>query len=784
MKCMKKLSQRKRCFAFRCTALLAAVSSAGTLSAEPLVEQVSTAPGSGISCPTISVTFTESLDFLSQPASSVGTQHEVFLQTAAELEGSDSEVEAVPAPSSPNLGAASVSLERSGRRAVLKVTFSKPVKTRSTLSLSGTRLSIAVDDAQSADGCMSSSDGFADANGANLGLPSAPLDAITDVETSTGPSDANAPAPADVEEDFIEARAAITQENYGRAIQLLTRILTAPESNRSAEAQELLGVVRERNGQFVHAQAEYEIYLERYPEGPAAVRVRQRLNALMTAQDAPPEPLRDTSEEEDFEPDPIQQETQTASAERAPLTPAPPRRRPLEIEAEEDEEEEEEEVFPKRENSGSVGFNYYYNQGTTRLTEFDTARQSVDDITFQNSLILSLNLIGSYETRDYVLAWRISGAHESDFEDDFDSTFRVSRLYLDYEQKDSGLSFRFGRQRVSSGGLLRRFDGLNVGYQPNEAINTNFFIGSPVESVRDSLFQFDRIMYGAGIEFLQLYPDTKLSFYGLEQRTGSFIDRQALGFEAQYATETLNANAALEYDPHFKKLNYARLSGTRIFEDRSTLTLTLDHVLSPTLKLTNAEQGQGGRTLEELSTGFTLGEIKQLAIDRTIASRSVTLSYAKPWDENWLFNFDATVFDTDGSPASGGVPEIEAPGLDYYASLGVYGSNVFSESDVVNARLRFADTSSSRLTLIDGSYRFDVSEKMRLRPRLKIGHRDLKRSGGTEIFLVPSVTMDYEFTDDVRLEVELGGRWSKTTTPLTRDLSTETYAFIGLRRDF
>ena len=42
----------------------------------------------------------------------------------------------------------------------------------------------------------------------------------------------------------------------------------------------MLGIARERNGQMAHAKAEYEEYLRRYPEGPAADRIRSRLKAI------------------------------------------------------------------------------------------------------------------------------------------------------------------------------------------------------------------------------------------------------------------------------------------------------------------------------------------------------------------------------------------------------------------------------------------------------------------------------------------------------------------------
>ena len=47
--------------------------------------------------------------------------------------------------------------------------------------------------------------------------------------------------------------------------------------------QELLGLARERSGEVAQAKAEYEEYLRRYPKGPAAERVRNRLRILRAA---------------------------------------------------------------------------------------------------------------------------------------------------------------------------------------------------------------------------------------------------------------------------------------------------------------------------------------------------------------------------------------------------------------------------------------------------------------------------------------------------------------------
>jgi len=47
-------------------------------------------------------------------------------------------------------------------------------------------------------------------------------------------------------------------------VELLSRLVHQPEYPARAEAQELLGLVRERAGQLAQAKAEYQAYLQRY----------------------------------------------------------------------------------------------------------------------------------------------------------------------------------------------------------------------------------------------------------------------------------------------------------------------------------------------------------------------------------------------------------------------------------------------------------------------------------------------------------------------------------------
>ncbi len=90
-----------------------------------------------------------------------------------------------------------------------------------------------------------------------------------------------------LEAQWLEARTAFDAADYPIAIRLLTRLVEYPEHPRRAEAQELLGLARERSGQLAHAKAEYDEYLRRYPDGPAAGRIAQRRDALATLDTKP-----------------------------------------------------------------------------------------------------------------------------------------------------------------------------------------------------------------------------------------------------------------------------------------------------------------------------------------------------------------------------------------------------------------------------------------------------------------------------------------------------------------
>ncbi|MCP5074250.1 MAG: hypothetical protein GY947_13300 [Rhodobacteraceae bacterium] len=571
---------------------------------------------------------------------------------------------------------------------------------------------------------------------------------------------------------MTEARQAITLEDYSRAAQLLTKLVTQEPHQHSADAQELLGVVRERNGQMAHAKAEYDIYLEKYPDGTGAERVRQRLAAIKTAESAPRQKLREAG------PGYIGGADGGGGGSRLVVVHSADEGWPDEVEAEQDPK-----AF-KTEISGGVSSYYYYNEGSTRLNEFESRRTTIDDFVFQNALVNSVDLSWSRENDTLRYGLRFSGGYEQDFSGEKQSRSRVSTAYGEVEFKASGTSVRVGRQTRFTGGQYGRFDGVLTGWQVAEKTRLNFVVGSPVDSSRDQPFRFERAFVGANVEFEDILPNWNVTAYVFAQRVGSLVDRQAIGAEVEYFDDATTLYGSLDYDFHFNRVNAFVLSGTHIFEDRSSISASLDYVTSPSLSTLNALIGQTATSLDELLGTRSVSEVKQFALDRTTKTMSANIGYSKPLNDKWQLAVDATAFYTTGNPASGGVAEVTAPGLELFASVHLIGTGIYSENDVVSLAGRYANTAGSDLYLLDLSMRFHQSDRLTLRPRVRMGYRDLKVISGTEFFAVPSVTANYEINRETTFEVELGGRWSSQKTTVFREESNEIFVFAGLRYDF
>ena len=527
-----------------------------------------------------------------------------------------------------------------------------------------------------------------------------------------------------------EARKAISENNISHAIQLYTKVLRYPDNQYSRDALEFLGLARERNRQYAHAIREYQSYLELYPDGEGAARVKQRLAGLTTARQQPRK-LGDGRKQE------------------------------------------------KHSNPWDIygGFSQFYRRD-------ESSTDVGGDIVTQSSISNDLDITARKRSDKYDFQSRFTGSYLHDFLDEGPgSNTSVSSLYIDGSQKQYGLSARLGRQSRNTGGVLGRFDGLLVGYQVNDWLAVNGVAGYPVFSTRDSL-KTGRYLYGLSTDLGTFANAWDFEAFIIEQQNDGILDRRAIGGEARYFDPVRSLLSFVDYDISYDSLNTLILLGTWTFPDRTTINASLDYRNSPILTTTSALQGQSLPKLDDLLDTLTEEQIRQLAEDRTADVTTVTLGASHPFTEILQISGDVTVSNLSKTNASGGVEAIPETGNEYFYNMQLIGSNLIKNGDISVLGLRYSDTSTSKISSLTMDTRYPIQTVWRINPRFRLDYRDNSNNDSTQWIAAPSLRIDYRWRKRYRFEVETGGEWS------TQDLSNETqdsssYFFsLGYRADF
>ncbi|MDX2315327.1 MAG: outer membrane protein assembly factor BamD [Gammaproteobacteria bacterium] len=527
-----------------------------------------------------------------------------------------------------------------------------------------------------------------------------------------------------------EARTELTAGDYSRAVQIYTKILLLPPGPYSREAQELLGLARERNGQIAHAKAEYGQYLQQYPEGPDTERVQQRLAGLLTASRLPQEKLR-----------PV------ASAQS----------------------ESNWEVF------GS--FTQFY-----RRDSFDT--ETGGATTTQSALFSDLNVSARNRGENFDFRAQFTGGYDWDLLDSVDSESRVSELYVDGLARNPGLSARLGRQTRSSGGVLGRFDGALLGYQIAPSVLGNLVVGFPVARTSDTAVETDKYFYGLSFDLGTYWDHWDFQTYIIEQKANDLTDRRAVGGELRYFDSHRTFFSLVDYDIFFNKLNTALGVGTWTLESGTSINANIDYRNSPVLTTTNAIQGQGVNSLEELRALFTDDELKQLALDRTATSTTATLGASHPFSPQFQVSGDATVTKLSGTPASGGVPATPATGYDFLYNIQFTGTDLIKTGDLGIVGLRYADLDNSDLFTLSLNTRYPVVQEFRINPRFDVIYRKNKNDSGTRMTYRPFLRLEYQWKRNIRFESEIGGDWIEDDGLFGSERIRTYFVNLGYRVDF
>ena len=566
-----------------------------------------------------------------------------------------------------------------------------------------------------------------------LGLSSLDLYAATATGTVPAVKDAQGSQPtAEQLAQFMEeARQAMARADYSRAIALYTKILGYPDHPYRQDAQEFLGLARERNGQLAHAKAEYETYLRLYPEGEGAARVRQRLTGLLTAQ--------------------------------APAKEKLPKEKPREI---------------PRAWSVRGGFSQFFRRDVSTT---DAAGTSVN----LSELDTDLDVVAQLMKPDYQIQSRFTGGYRNDFIDGSPyNPLRITSLYVDAADNHRETLGRIGRQSQSRGGVLGRFDGLLLSRQLNQIVKLNLVGGYPVDSSTIDQIATDTRFYGINADLGTFANAWDFNVFAIEQTSEGLLDRRAVGGEMRYFRMNHSALGLVDYDVSYHTLNMLLLLGNWLFADNSTLNLIYDQRKSPILTTRNALIGQTDASLTALAQRFSEDQIRALAVDRSADSRSYTASFAHPLNDKLQIGGDITLSTLSATPASGGVAGFPDSGDDWSYSLQLMGTDLIKSGDITIIGLLRNQNNMSDTTSLNLNSRYPVNQAWRINPQLRIAHRHFSSDDSTQWSTLPAVRVSYMWRRDFNLELEAGGEWTNRDVAGTTDKTTGYYLSFGYRADF
>ncbi|MEZ5946917.1 MAG: SPOR domain-containing protein [Hyphomonas sp.] len=572
--------------------------------------------------------------------------------------------------------------------------------------------------------------------------------AVMDGTTSTGA--AILPANPEADAYLEQAKDAYSEQYYPEVVRLANKVLALPENAASPAAQELLGLAREKAGQLAHAKAEYEAFLEKYPNDPAAGRVRQRLSVLVTGESAP-----GASDEAGG----------SAAKEKSEI---------------------------RASATGSLSALYQRDESGYRFQDAPIVggpEVNPDPIETNqvnlNEMLYGADLNFSLGTDRNEALLRFSGLYRDDFNsvDPRDET-SISSLYIDISDRKLDASMRLGRQTRNTGGVFGRFDGLYSGVQLNDRLKLNVAAGFPVQSSRDMSVETNRGFYSASVDYSVIPDSLDITLYALDQTYRKLKDRQAVGFEFRYFKDTRTAYGVFDYDTHFGQMNLALLNGTLKFKDESSVTVSLDYRRAPFLTTQNAIFGQTVTDPNDLLQTYTEDEVYQLAEDRTAYSRSAFVSYARPLTKKLQLNFDVIASNVSGTKNSGGVEAQPPTGTEVYYSTQLIASDLFKEGSIAIFGLRYAELSNSTQTSYQFNGRLPVTKSLRVNPRLRIDDRQSTDGTFSRTSGRGSVAMTWTPKRMLQFELEAGGVYSDGSNTFGTSEERGYFLSVGIRKDF
>jgi len=553
---------------------------------------------------------------------------------------------------------------------------------------------------------------------------------------------------------MVKARDALKLNKLGAAIEAFNKVLALPPNKYSQEAQEWIGNTRERAGQKFKAKLEYETYLKLYTTGDGVERVKARLAKLTD----------------------VQQSSQVAGNAEAPR--------------------DKKEFQTSR--NGNLSTNYYHGNSLTSVSGSNTPATSITD---QSALITSVSASQRWRNDRYDNRMVFQDTYNKNFLTDATQTNpnRLSTAYYDFRDNATSLSTRIGRQSPTGGGAMGRFDGISAGYTTSgNGVAPKIQITASTGRLSDYATGSKPSFYSLGLGLVNSARWGGAVYY-VNQHTNGISDRSALGAEVRYFDTNKNAYSMVDYDTFFKVINTALLQGSFTDSSGASYNFSFDHRKSPSISLSNALIGSPSTMSVMLENGFTLDDLKALALLRTATSNSVAFGVNKPLTDKWQTGADISVSTVSGLPESGtNVPN----SIDGYSpatpssgnSVGIngrlIGNGIFRANDVSVFTLGYTSSLSSKGETFmfsnhlswNGKLTTDTAFRINLQSSYDATTGDLT---GKQTVISPTIRLGYQWKTNFSLEGDAGIDFTDNS-PASGQSSrtTRKYFSMGGRWDF
>ncbi len=531
-----------------------------------------------------------------------------------------------------------------------------------------------------------------------------------------------------------QGREALIKGDNNLAIRNFNQLLKLPPNRFTQDAQEFIGLARERSGDTAKAKTEYELYLRLYPKGEGADRVRQRL----------------------------------ANVGAAPIA-------AVELKEPKKKETSERYIY------GSLSQYYYH--GSSQIDTTTTTGTTVDKATLsatdQSALVTNVDVTERFRSQSYDNRLVFRDTYTKNFLTGQDDINRVNAAYAEIKHRPADISARVGRQPGTSGGVLGRFDGALFGYGLAPQWRLNAVAGIPVEIGVESKKHF----FGMSADMGTFAEHWGASVYVIHQVVDDIPDRQAVGGDVRYFDPKRSFYSLIDYDVLFNELNTILFQGTWQSATNTTYNLLLDHRLAPALQTSNALIGQPVPTIKELRTTLTEEQIRNQAKALTPTSDLAMIGASHPFNSKWQLGGDVRLSKISGTEAAGTQPAVEGTGNTYIYTLQAIGTNIVTKRDITVFSLSHIDSKTFNGQSFSASNRSILRDRWTLEPSIRY-YRQEDNLQTRLTRLTPTLKLGYKWKESITLDIEGGLEKSETRGTTQQEDTTRKFYSIGYRWDF